>query len=131
MSNARSAAGTPTILIVENDVLVRMAVSAYLRECGFKVVEARTAVEALEVFRSDIAIDVLFCEVAIPGDMDGFGLAHWTRRERPQTKVVLTSGVSRAAKEAGSLCEHGPLLAKPYDHRDLERRIRRMLAGEA
>jgi len=130
MSDTASTVGTPTILIVENDVLVRMAVAAYLRECGFKVVEARAADDALEVFRSDVAIDVLFCEVSIPGDMDGFGLAQWTRRERPRTRIILTSGVSRAAKEAGSLCEHGPLLAKPYDHRDLERRIRRMLARE-
>ena len=43
----------PTILIVENEVLVRMAVAAYLRECGFKVVEARTAAEALRVFESE------------------------------------------------------------------------------
>ena len=121
----------PTILIVENEVLIRMAVAAYLRECGFKVVEARTAAEALRVFESDTTIDVLFCGVSIPGDMDGFGLAQWVRRERPQTKVILTSSVRRSAEEAGTLCKDGPQRAKPYDHRDLERRIRRLLAREA
>ena len=121
----------PTILIVENEVLIRMAVAAYLRECGFKVVEARTAAEALRVFESDTTIDVLFCGVSIPGDMDGFGLAQWVRREQPQTKVILTSSVRRSAEEAGTLCKEGPHLAKPYDHRDLERRIRRLLAREA
>jgi hypothetical protein len=43
-------------------------------------------------------------------------------------KVLLTSGVRRTAETAGDLCERGPYLAKPYDHRDLERRIRRLLA---
>jgi DNA-binding response OmpR family regulator len=129
--NSERTMAAPIILIVENEVLVRMAVAAYLRECGFKVVEARTAAEALRVFESDTAIDVLFCGVSIPGDMDGFGLAQWVRRERPQTKVILTSSVRRSAEEAGTLCKEGPHLAKPYDHRDLERRIRRLLAREA
>ena len=53
--------------------------------------------------------------------MDGFGLAQWVRRERPWLKVILTSGAARTAKEAGDLCEQGPVLAKPYDHAELER----------
>ncbi len=125
------AMAAPVVLIVENEVLVRMAVAAYLRECGFRVVEARTAAEALRVFESDITIDVLFCGVDIPGDMDGFSLSQRIRRERPQTKIILTSGARRSAEEAGTLCEQGPHLAKPYDHRDLERRIRRLLGREA
>jgi DNA-binding response OmpR family regulator len=125
------AIAAPVVLIVENEVLVRMAVAAYLRECGFRVVEARTAAEALRVFESDITIDVLFCGVDIPGDMDGFSLAKRIRLERPQTKIILTSGARRSAEEAGTLCEQGPHLAKPYDHRDLERRIRRLLGREA
>ncbi len=125
------AIAAPVVLIVENEVLVRMAVAAYLRECGFRVVEARTAAEALRVFESDITIDVLFCGVDIPGDMDGFSLAKRIRLERPQTKIILTSGARRSAEEAGTLCEQGPHLAKPYDHRELERRIRRLLGREA
>ncbi len=125
------AIAAPVVLFVENEVLVRMAVAAYLRECGFRVVEARTAAEALRVFESDITIDVLFCGVDIPGDMDGFSLAKRIRLERPQTKIILTSGARRSAEEAGTLCEQGPHLAKPYDHRDLERRIRRLLGREA
>src|SRR4030088_1213265 len=116
--NSDRTVAAPTVLIVENEVLVRMAVAAYLRECGFKVVEARTAVEALRVFESDTAVDVLFCGVNIPGDMDGFGLAQWVRRERSHTKVILTSSVRRSAEEAGTLCEQWPHLGKPYDHRN-------------
>jgi CheY-like chemotaxis protein len=119
----------PTVLVVADEVLVRMAVSNYLRECGYNVVETGDAQEAIEVMTSDVAVDIAFSDIAMPGGLDGFGLAQWIRRERPDIKVVLSSGVARSAKAASELCEHGPALAKPYDHADLERRIRALLAS--
>jgi CheY-like chemotaxis protein len=119
----------PTVLIVADEVLVRMAVSNYLRECGYNVIETGDAQEAIEVMTSDVAVDIAFSDIAMPGSLDGFGLAQWIRRERPDIKVVLSSGIARSAKAAGELCEHGPALAKPYDHADLERRIRALLAS--
>jgi CheY-like chemotaxis protein len=119
----------PTVLVVVDEVLVRMAVSDYLRECGYNVVEASDAHEAIEVMTSDVAVDVAFSDIAMPGSLDGFGLARWVRRERPEIKVVLSSGIARSAKAAGELCEEGPMLAKPYEHADLERRIRALLAS--
>ena len=85
--------------------------------------------EAIEVLTSDVAVDVAFSDIVMPGDMDGFGLAQWIRRERPDIKVVLSAGVARSAKAAGELCEDGPTLAKPYEHAELERRIRSLLAA--
>ena len=64
--------------------------------------------EAIEVMTSDVAVDVAFSDIVMPGDMDGFGLAQWIRRERPDIKVVLSAGVARSAKAAGELCEDGP-----------------------
>jgi CheY-like chemotaxis protein len=124
----------PTVLVVADEVLVRMAVSDYLRECGYNVIETSDAHEAIKVMTSDVLVDVAFSDIAIsdiamPGSLDGFGLAQWIRRERPDIKVVLTSGIARSAKAAGELCEEGPVLAKPYDHADLERRIRALLAS--
>lgn len=118
----------PTILVVEDEVLIRMAVSDYLRECGFRVVEAGSADEAVEVLKTDTAVDIVFSDVNMPGSLDGFGLAQWIRRERPRLEVLLTSGVARKAKEAGDLCKDGPFLDKPYHHGDLERHIRQLLA---
>jgi CheY-like chemotaxis protein len=118
----------PVVLVVEDDVLVRTVVAAYLRECGFNVVEAGSADEAIRVLQADIGVDIVFSDVNMPGSMDGFGLAQWLRLERPGLKVILTSGAARTAKEAGDLCEHGPMLAKPYDHAELERHIRTLLA---
>jgi CheY-like chemotaxis protein len=118
----------PVILVVEDDVLLRTVVAAYLRECGFDVVEAGSADEAIRVLQADIGVDIVFSDVNMPGSLDGFGLAQWLRRERPGLKIILTSGAARTAKAAGDLCEHGPMLAKPYDHAELERHIRTLLA---
>ena len=127
-SDEPAPASQPTILVVEDEVLIRMAVSDYLRECGFHVIEAGSGDEAVEVLKADTAVDIVFSDVNMPGSLDGFGLAQWIRRERPRLKVILTSGISRKAKEAGDLCEDGPFIDKPYHHRDLERHIRQLLA---
>jgi CheY-like chemotaxis protein len=119
----------PTILVVEDEVLVRMSVANYLRDCGYRVIEAGDGDEALAILESDTRIDILFTDVQMPGKVDGFGLARWVRRERRGVKVILTSGVTRTSEAAGDLCEEGPMLAKPYDHSDLERRIRLLLAN--
>lgn len=106
-----------------------MALADYLRECGYTVVETSDADEAITVLEADVPVDIAFSDIAMPASLDGFGLAQWIRRERPGIKVILTSGVARSAKAAGELCEHGPMLAKPYEHADLERRIRALLAS--
>ena len=134
MNAARNSVGEPvpapppTILVVEDDVLVRNLAAAYLRESGFEVIEATSADEAIRVLQAEVRVDIVFSDVNMPGSMDGFGLAQWVRRERPWLRVILTSGAARTAKEAGDLCESGPVLAKPYDHAELERHIRSLLA---
>jgi len=123
-----AAARSRTILIVEPDVIVRTATAAYLRECGYKVVEASGAEEATRLLETDLTVNIVFTEIELPGGMDGFALATWVRRMRPGIKVILTSTIKRTAEEAGDLCEDGPHLVKPYHHHDLERHIRRLLA---
>src|SRR5262249_10542544 len=64
----------PRILVVEDDILVRTVVSAYLRECGYDVAEAGNADEAIHVMKSDMKVDILFSDVSLPGSsLDGFG----------------------------------------------------------
>jgi DNA-binding response OmpR family regulator len=118
----------PVVLIVEDDVLVRSIAAAYLRECAFEVIEANSADEAMRVLQAEISIDIVFSDIQMPGTMDGFGLAQWVRRERPWLKVILTSGAARTARGARGLGYSGPILAKPYDHAELERHIRALLA---
>jgi CheY-like chemotaxis protein len=117
----------PIILLVEASALMRMALAAYLRECGYQVTETDGPGEARRVLQTDAKVDVAFIDLDARGEPDGFGLAQWIRSKRPDVKVLLTSGPRRAAETAGDLCEQGPHLTKPYDHRDLESHIRRLL----
>lgn len=112
----RSADQAPmtTILVVEDEALIRMASAEGLREYGFRVLEAASAPEAIMMLKADPAIDIIFSDVHMPGDMDGIGLAHWVREHAPDMKIVLTSGTARSADLAGSLVDLGPIVAKPY-----------------
>ena len=117
-----------TILIVEDEVLIRLDVADYLRGCGYRVIEAGNASEAMAIFQSGQRIDLVFSDVQLPGSMDGFALARWVRTHQPEIKVILTSGVARSAQVAGQLCEDGPLEKKPFDPQQLLQRIRESLA---
>jgi DNA-binding NtrC family response regulator len=126
-SQPRASAG-PTIVFVEASALMRMAVAAYLRECGYQVIETAGPAEARRLLTGGTAADMALIDLDTDGETDGFGLAQWIRAQRPGIKVLLTSGVQRTAETAGDLCEQGPHLNKPYDHRSLEAQIRRLLA---
>ena len=118
-----------TVLVVEDEVLLRLSIAAYLRDCGYKVIEAADADEAVLVLKQpDLDIDVLFTDVEMTGDMDGFGLAQWTRANRPGLDVILTGGAPSAVNAAATLCEDGPL-PKPYEPQLVLDRIRRLLAA--
>jgi DNA-binding response OmpR family regulator len=117
----------PGLLIVEADILVRHPLAEYLRECGYRVLEAQNADEAralLETMAS--SIDVVLADAA--GTSDGFELATWCRRTYPNLDVVLAGNVVKAVAKAGEICEEGPALAKPYEHQLVLDRIRRALA---
>lgn len=120
-----------TVLVVEDEVLIRMVIADYLRECGYRVIEAGNAAEALIVLQSPEPVDVVFSDIQMPGDMDGFGLATWVRQNQPWIKMLLTSGNPRAAQTAGDLCEEGPLERKPYHPQAILARIQRLLTGQA
>jgi DNA-binding NtrC family response regulator len=124
-----SAAIGETVIVVEDEVLLRLIVAEYLRDCGYKVIEAANADEAVEVLNQPhLRIDVLFSDIDMPGSMDGFALAQWTRTNRPGLEVILTGTVPRAVDAAADLCEEGPM-PKPYEPRLVHDRIRRLLAN--
>lgn len=118
-----------TILVVENDILVRMPIAQYLRDCGYKVIEAANADEAMAVLlHQQTVVDVVFSDIEMPGAMDGFGLANWIREHRPGLDVLLTGTVSRAVNSAKELCDQGPI-PKPYEAQAVHNHIRRLLAA--
>src|SRR4051794_33305168 len=69
------------ILVVEDDVLVRLPISEYLRQCGYRVLEAANADEALRILKNggDDQVDVVLTDIEMPGSIEGFGLSKWIR----------------------------------------------------
>jgi DNA-binding NtrC family response regulator len=121
----------PTILVVEDVVLVRMLLADVLRERGFEVIEASTAEDAVRVLEADFPVRVVLSDVYMPGSsMDGVALARWVHEHRPGLKVILGSGVVSTLDAADAAFSEGPLLQKPYKRDELEARVRAAL-GES
>lgn len=115
------------ILLVESDVLVRNPLAEYLRDCGFRVLEAAGAGEARRLLAEGAQpVDVVLADADAPG---AFALARWIREGFPAIRLVMAGSPAIAAEKAGELCEDGPLLAKPYDPQIVLDRIRRLLAA--
>ena len=113
-------------------MLVRTPICQYLRDCGYRVLEAASADEATTILQKpDIQIDVILSDVEMRGKMNGFGFAQWARSVRPGVDIVLAGTPERTAHAAGELCEQGPILVKPYDHKIVLDRIKRLLAARA
>jgi len=108
------------VLVVEDEVILRMAVSAHLREAGFIVIEAVDAEEAVELLRANHQIGLVFSDITMPGTMDGDQLAEWISKRYPALRILLTSGITQRGRQ--------PFIAKPYSFIELERRIGEMLA---
>ena len=111
----------PAILVVEDEVLLRMAVCAHLREAGFVVIEAVDAGEAVELLGANKSIALVFSDIDMPGPADGNDLAAWIAGRYPDVKVLLTSGIARSGGPA--------FLGKPYSFVALQRCIETMLRG--
>ena len=123
-------AGAPaaTVLIVEDDEAVRDTTRDALAVLGYRTLTAADAAGALAILVRDQAVDLLFTDIVMPGEMNGVDLAHAARRLRPGLKLLLTSGYAAAAE---SRAEEGvPVLIKPYRHDQLAARIAALLGGE-
>jgi PAS domain S-box-containing protein len=123
--------GYETILIVEDDPLVRTYVTAQVKSLGYRTLTATNAAEALALIDSDKKIDLLFTDIVMPGGMNGRQLADEAGRRRPQLKVLFTSGYTEnAIVHHGRLDPGVLLLAKPYRKQQLAQMIRAALTAE-
>jgi CheY-like chemotaxis protein len=120
---------TPTVLVVDDEALVRLVIADYLRDCGYRVFEAGGPEDAVAILDADLRIDVVLTDLELPGRSSGLELARWIRKRHPQIKVILSSGLYSAAELAGELCEAGPPIMKPYDSATVVQRIRGLMAN--
>jgi CheY-like chemotaxis protein len=111
-----------TVLLVEDDELVRATTREALEEAGCRVIDASDGAEALQILRGDQAIDLLFSDVVMP-EINGVELARTAMQLRPDLKILLTSGYADAVVDLDSQGERISVLMKPYRRADLESRI--------
>ena len=98
------------VLIVEDDVLIRVLLADELRDAGLRVIEAANADEALSIFEAGAQVDLLFTDVQMPGSIDGVELARRIKTIHPALPIILTSGNAGA-----SAARLGSFIPKPYD----------------
>jgi CheY-like chemotaxis protein len=119
----------PTVLVVDDEPLICMLASDYLRDAGYRTLEAHNARQAIDLLEKGERVDVVFSDVQMPG-MDGFELQRWLRQHRPRVKMLLSSGVENVKAASGYMGPPRWLIFKPYDMAELERRIHELLRSE-
>ena len=120
--------GHETILVVEDDKLVRDYVLTQLHSLGYVTLDAANATEALAMVQAGRSFDLLFTDVIMPG-LNGRQLANEMLKDRPGLRVLFTSGYTEnAIIHHGRLDEGVLLLAKPYRKSDMAIMIRKALA---
>lgn len=113
-----------TIMVVEDEILIRMLLADELALSGFAVVQAASAAEALRVLESPVTIDLMVSDIRMPGPIDGLGLAERVRADWPHIKIVLASG-HLTALPAGTPAE--AFVPKPYEPAAVVRLVQRCL----
>jgi CheY-like chemotaxis protein len=81
-----------TVLVVEDDEILRMCTANVVADAGFVTVEAANADEAIAILESRSDIALLFTDIQMPGSMDGLGLARTVQDRWPTIKIILVSG---------------------------------------
>lgn len=107
----------PRVIVVEDEIMIRLPVVSALEATDFEVIEAGHAGEALAILeREAVRVHVVFTDVHMPGPMDGLVLAHHVRRHWPSIGLLVASG--RGNVDAGAMPEGSRFIPKPYhlDH---------------
>jgi PAS domain S-box-containing protein len=116
------AAGSGTVLLVEDNPEVASVSAALLEQLGYTVRRVPNAEAALRELELD-GIDLVFSDIVMPGKMDGLGLARHLKAVRPRLPILLTSGYSDAALNVRG---DFPILRKPYEIHELSQAIAKL-----
>jgi PAS domain S-box-containing protein len=130
-ASAEFLAGTETILLVEDEELVRKMTRKMLETCGYTIIEARDGFEALKILDAgDCQPDLLMTDVVMP-QMGGRELAEKVNEKMPDIKILFTSGYTDdAVMRQGIIETNTNFISKPFTFEDLSRKIRKILDAE-
>lgn len=115
-----------TVLVVEDEELIRMDIADYLEREGFKVFEAAHAYAAIELLEAHPSMSILFTDIVMPGSMDGLKLAVAVRSRWPPVKIVIVSGYRLI--EITDMPDGGVFFSKPYTHGAVAAALRQLMA---
>ena len=118
---------TFTVLLVEDEPIIRMGIADHIRRQGYAVIEAGSADRAMDIIRNGNLIDVIVTDVQMPGQHDGIELALWARRNDPRIRLIIVSGATSGAVAPDVLGEEGLIMPKPYRYEEIVARIRELL----
>jgi CheY-like chemotaxis protein len=125
--------GSACILLVEDEQMVRTMVSRILQKAGYRVLEAADGLSAIKMWakhRPDI--DLLFSDMVMPNGLTGLDLAKRFKSDRPELKVVITSGYSVDIAHSGIPAgQDVSYLGKPYEGSHLTAFVRKCLRSES
>ena len=126
--NSQLGSATRSVLIVEDELILRMATAESFREGGFFVNEAANGDEAVAMLRNYSNIDAVFSDVRMPGTLDGIELAEWVKLNYPNIRMFLTSGGLEAFPTNQTVADG--YFPKPYVTADVERAIKQVCEGD-
>lgn len=118
--------GKPVVLVVEDDMLIRLGAVDIVLSAGYEALEASDADEAIRLLEARSDIDIVFTDVQMPGTMDGIKLSHYIRERWPPVKLLVASG--NAILEESLLPAGSRFFAKPYDDHAIADAMRRLLS---
>lgn len=116
-----------TILVVDDDEDVLALARAYLEDQGYTVLHAPNGAEGLRILKSE-RVDLLFTDIVMPGDLDGFALAEQAKQVRPELRVLYTSGFFKEMPRRMRSAPDGAMLPKPWRLAHLEDAVKRAFA---
>jgi CheY-like chemotaxis protein len=119
---------SPTVLLVDDEYLVRGVLSEILKESGFAVVCAESGAEAIHILSGGERIDLVFSDIKM-APMDGFEVAKWVHEHKPGMPVILASGYSGKTNMAADL-NGAQFFRKPFDFDAVVEKIRETLGGQ-
>jgi CheY-like chemotaxis protein len=126
---AEYAATGETVLVVEDEPVVRGVILEMLGDQGYRTLEAVDGASGLRILRSDARIDLLVTDVGLPG-MNGRQLADQARETRPGLKVLFMTGYAESVAISDGFLQAGmEMITKPFELDNLSRRIRAMVSG--
>jgi PAS domain S-box-containing protein len=126
----RAEAGE-TVLIVDDEPVVRMMITELLDELGYAAIEAADGSSGLQILQSDVRVDLLITDVGLPGGLNGRQMADAARQNRPDLKVLFITGYAANAALGNGHLEPGMhVLTKPFAMETLAARIKVILTGK-